>query len=255
MKKLILALGSGGIRGFTHIGVLKALEQEKIPVDVYFGCSVGSLISVLSANGLSPSEIEKRAFSLKWYDLVDLTIPKNGFIQGRKLNQFIQKNLTVNTFENLQKPVYAVMTNSKTGVVQYAHTGPIADSIQASCSIPGIFRPKTIQGIEYVDGDLKSPVPIKKARELYPTDIILGVNIISQIHDAPRDHRNWSKWIAKDIYRRSLVDHEKPYADFFLDVNIGFCHRPIKTWAEKQIETGFVETLKICPALKKNLFS
>ncbi len=253
MKKLVLCLGSGGIRGFTHIGVLKALEENHLQVQAFFGTSVGSLVSVFSASGLTASQIEKIALSLGIFDLLDLTFPQNGFIKGIKLKKIIQKHVLQKNIQDLLVPVCITATHSKTGGLILFETGEISERVQASCAIPNIFRPVTIDQIEYLDGDLKSPVPMKIAREAYQNDVILGVNIIARIDQAPRNHRLWSKWISKDIYRRSLVDHETKYADLYMDIDIGFTGSFCGDWPQKQIQTGYVETLKIIPKLKQLL--
>jgi NTE family protein len=253
MKKLILCLGSGGIRGFTHIGVLRALEEHQIKVDVYFGTSVGSLVSVFSANGMSAAQIEEKALDLKFFDLVDFCFPKNGFIGGQKLKQFIEKNIQTQNIENLEKPVRIIATNTRTGAQKIFSSGKIAERVQASCSIPNVFRPVRIDNEEYLDGDLKSPVPMKSARLEFSDEIILGVNIIARIDQAPRNHRKWARWITKDIYRRTIVDHEKSNADIYLDLDIGYFGGFGKSWAMHQIQVGHQETLKIIPKLKQLL--
>lgn len=253
MKQLIVCLGSGGIRGFTHIGVLKALEENKILVGGFCGTSVGSLVSVLSAGGMSAIEIEKIALALKPFDLLDLTLPRNGFIRGFKLKRLVESSISLVKIEDLKVPVHIVATRANDGSICVFSEGALAERVQASCAIPNVFRPTLIDGVEYLDGDLKSPVPMKLARHLYPRSIVLGVSIIARIDQAPRSHRLWSKWVAKDTYRRSLVDHEKDAADVFMDIDIGYFGGYKSTWARHQILVGYQETLKIIPKLKQLL--
>lgn len=253
MKILILCLGSGGVRGFTHIGVLKALEDNQINVGAYFGTSVGSLISVFSASGMSARQIEEKALSLKIFDLLDLTFPWNGYIKGQKLKKFVQSSIPQNNIEGLSKPVCIVATNAKTGEQINFRSGSIAERIQASSAIPGVFRPTLIDGVEYLDGDLKSPLPMRIAREQFKNDIILGVNIIARIDQAPRDQRNWSKTTTKNIYRRSLVESELSFCDIYLDLDIGTSNKLSVSWARHQIDVGYQQTLKIIPQLRQLL--
>jgi NTE family protein len=255
MKKLILSLGSGGVRGFTHIGVLKALEENSIKVEAFFGTSVGSLVSVFSASGLSAVQIEELALTLKPLSLIDLTFPKNGYLKGQKLNFFVEKNIQQKNIQDLHQKVNIVATNTHTGKIQIFKSGKISDAVQASCAIPGVFRPVLIDGVEYLDGDLKSPVPLQIARADYSTDIIFGVNIIARIEQAPRNNRQWSKWIAKDIYRRTIVEHELQHADIYLDLDIGYFGNIFGDWPRQQIEIGYRETLKIIPRLKQLLYT
>jgi NTE family protein len=253
MKQLIVCLGSGGIRGFTHIGVLKALEENKIVINGFCGTSVGSLVSVFSASGLTALQIEDLALAIKPFDLLDLTFPMNGFIRGQKLKRLVEKHTSLAKIESLNIPVHIVATQADNGSMCVFSSGSAAERVQASCAIPNVFRPASVDGKEYLDGDLKSPVPMKLARQLFPKSIVLGVSIIARIEQAPRGHRLWSKWVAKDTYRRSLVDHEKESADLFMDIDIGYFGGFKSTWAHHQIQVGYQETMKIIPQLKQLL--
>jgi NTE family protein len=255
MKKLILCLGSGGIRGFTHIGVLKAIEDSGLLATAYFGTSVGSLISVLAASGKSAHEIEKIALSIGIFDLLDLTFPKNGFIKGFKLKKLVEKHVTFKNIEDLPRPVFIMATNGRTGEGVLFTEGLISERVQASCAIPNIFRPVKIDQIDYLDGDLKSPVPMKRAREKYADDVIVGVNIIARIDQAPRNDRCWAKWVTKDIYRRSIVELEKQSADLYLDIDIGYKGSLFGSWPQQQIEIGYQQMLENIPKLRQLLAS
>lgn len=255
-KKLVLCLGSGGIRGFAHIGVLKALEQHNISIDAYYGTSVGSLVSVLSASGLSAKILEGLALKLKPMDIIDLTVPNNGYIKGHKLNKFVQKHLNDKKFfSDIDKMVKVTATNTKSGQLKIFHQGLISAAVQASCAIPNVFRPVMIDGVEYLDGDLKSPVPVLIARKDHPEAVILAVNVIAFIDQAPRKNKKWAQRIAKDIYRRTIVDFEKPEADIFLDLDIGYFKKPVYKWAEHQIEVGYNSTLACIDKIQQRLKS
>ena len=93
MKQFVLALGSGGVRGFGHIGVLKALDYYQLRPNCIYGTSAGSLVGAFYQSGFQATEIEKLAISLQPIDLIDLCWPKNGFLRGLKLNHFINKNI------------------------------------------------------------------------------------------------------------------------------------------------------------------
>ena len=254
MKKLVLCLGSGGVRGFTHIGVIKALEESSMKIEAYFGTSVGSLVSVFSASGMSALQIENNALAIGPFDLLDLTFPRNGFIKGHKLRRFIEKNISQKNIEDLNQKVVIVATNVKTGEQMNFKSGAIAERVHASCAIPNIFRPVKIDGIEYLDGDLKSPVPLLVAREQHPNDVIIGINIIARTDQIPRQNRQWSLEITKNIYRHSLILHEKPAGDICLDIDIGYFGGILTDqWPRYQIQAGYQETLKIIPKLKQLL--
>jgi NTE family protein len=201
------------------------------------------------------TEIEKVALAMKPFDLLDLTFPKNGFIRGQKLKRLVEKYCLSSKMEDFKVPVQIVATRANDGSLCVFSEGSVAERVFASCAIPNVFRPAIVDELEYLDGDLKSPVPMKLARTLYPKSIILGVSIIARIDQAPRSHRMWSKWVAKDTYRRSLVDHEKDYADLFMDIDIGYFGGYKSSWPLRQIHVGHQETLKIISQLKQLLVS
>jgi NTE family protein len=113
--KIALVLGAGVSKGFAHIGVLKILESNKIPIHMIVGTSVGSAVGSLYAYGYNAFELQKMSFSIEKGDILDLTIPDNGFIKGEKLEEFINRTLKNTPMEKLKIPFYAVATEIKDG--------------------------------------------------------------------------------------------------------------------------------------------
>ncbi len=174
--KIGLALGSGAAKGFAHIGVLKALEENNIDVDMISGCSAGALIGGLYCFGLTPYEIERIAIETETRDWIDLTIPKQGLIKGRKIEKMIKKYTDEKNIEQLKKPFLSVATNLNNSEKHIFRTGPLHEAIRASISIPGVFEPVQLDGMSLVDGAVLDRVPITALKELKP-DIIIGVNL------------------------------------------------------------------------------
>lgn len=174
-KKIGLALGGGGTRGFAHIGVIKALEENNITFDVVAGTSAGSIVGGLVANGYKADEIFKIMKDNKLTDLVKVNLPVDGFLSldhlKTKLNNFLPES-----FSQLKLPFYATVTNLLNGEVEYLHQGDVAKAIQASSSIPVLFSPVVIDDIVYVDGGLKNNVPIAPLMD--QCDVIIGVDIM-----------------------------------------------------------------------------
>src|SRR5512135_1281425 len=168
--KVALVLGAGASKGFAHIGVLKVLESNKIPVHMIVGTSAGSFVGSLYAYGFNAFELQKLSFALEKDDIVDVTIPDNGFIKGEKLESYVNYLLRNTPMEKLRIPFYAVATDIGSG-----NTGT---AVRASCSIPGIFRPVSIGGRMYVDGGVVSPVAVDAARRL-GADIVIAVDVTS----------------------------------------------------------------------------
>ncbi len=174
-KKIGLALGGGGSRGFAHVGAVKALEEANISFDVISGTSAGSIIGALLANGLSSDEIFEIMKVNKLTDLVKVKFPVDGFLSLGHLKEQLSAFIP-DTFEELNIPLYVTVTNLLTGECEYINKGPLSLAIQASSSIPVLFSPVSINKQTYVDGGLTNNVPIKPLMET--CDIIIGIDIM-----------------------------------------------------------------------------
>ena len=181
--KVAVVLGAGASKGFAHIGVLKVLESNKIPVHMIVGTSAGSFVGALYAYGFNAFELQKLSFALQKDDVVDLTIPDNGFIKGEKLEGYINYILRNTPIEKLRIPFYAVATDIQTGKEVVFGSGNTGTAVRASCSIPGIFVPPVISGKMYVDGGVVSPVAVDAAKR-YGADIVIAVDISSDVESA-----------------------------------------------------------------------
>lgn len=171
-----LALGSGGARGYAHIGVLKVLDAHGIKVDMLAGSSMGSLIAAVYANGIEPHMMGKLAKNLKRKHLVDLTVPGMGFIMGDKIKQLIQLLTHGKRIEELDIPLAIVATDIESGERVVFRDGPIDQAVRASISIPGIFVPERVNGRLLVDGGVIDRVPVSVLREM-GADIVIAVDV------------------------------------------------------------------------------
>jgi NTE family protein len=174
--KIALVLGAGSSKGFAHIGVVKILESNKIPIHMIVGTSVGSVVGSLYASGYDAFQLQRISFSIEKTDIVDLTVPDNGFIKGEKLEEFINRILKNTPMEKLKIPFYAVATDIQTGQEVVFGRGNTGQAVRASCSIPGIFRPVKIADGMYVDGGVVSPVAVDAAKR-FGADIVIAVDI------------------------------------------------------------------------------
>jgi NTE family protein len=179
--KIALVLGAGSSKGFAHIGVIKVLESNKIPIHMIVGTSAGSVVGSLYAYGMDAFSLQKLSFSVQKDDIVDVIyIPSNGFIKGEKLEEFINKTVKHTPMEKLKIPFYAVATDLETGQEMVFGKGNTGTAVRASCSIPGIFRPVRISERIYVDGGVVSPVAVEAAKRL-GADIVIAVDISSTV--------------------------------------------------------------------------
>lgn len=182
--KIALVLGAGSSKGFAHIGVLKILESNKIPIHMIIGTSVGSAVGSLYAYGIDAFSLQKLAISVNQGDMVDpLLIPSNGFIKGEKLEEFINKSVNYTSMEKLKIPFYAVATDLEKGREIVFGKGNTGAAVRASCSIPGIFRPVKISDRIYVDGGVVSPVAVEAAKR-FGADVVIAVDVSSGMERA-----------------------------------------------------------------------
>jgi NTE family protein len=174
-----LVLGSGGARGYAHIGVIEVLEQQGIRPDFIVGTSAGSIVGSIYASGKSATELRDIALKLKANDVRDVSVSLKGFFDGKKVEDYINQQVHNTPLQKLKIPMYVVATELKAGsktVFNYGNTG---QAVRASTSIPSMFVPTKIRDVEYVDGGLVSPVPVDVARDL-GADIVIAVDILAQ---------------------------------------------------------------------------
>ncbi|MCF8999532.1 patatin-like phospholipase family protein [Acinetobacter nectaris] len=176
---IALVLGSGGARGYAHIGAIEALESQGIRPDFIVGTSAGSIVGAMYASGKTADEMKNIALNMKVNDVREITLTRKGFLDGEKVSDFVNKQIDYLPLEKMKIPLYIVATELKTGaktVFDYGNTG---QAVQASTAIPSMFIPAKIAGKEYVDGGLVSPVPVEVARHL-GADIVIAVDILQQ---------------------------------------------------------------------------
>jgi NTE family protein len=181
-----LALGVGFGYGFCHIGVLKVIEEEKIPVDAISGSSIGAVIAGLWAMGRSSQEIiqitkEFREPKYIW-GFIDLTLPLRGFIKGNKLYNFLKKCFGNKTFHDVKLPLMIVASDVKRRESRVIDKGPLADAIMASCAMPGVFMPFKFKQDLLFDGGVINPLPTEALFKIGVKKII-AVNVTPSKED------------------------------------------------------------------------
>lgn len=192
--KIGIALGSGGARGWIHVGVLQALKDAGMEPDIVAGCSMGALVGGAFAAGWL-DDLEEWAITITRLDIVrllDVDITNGGLIDGNRIKQFLQDFKGDIGINDLEKPYMAIATDLNTGREVWLQDGSMFDAIRASVSIPGLLTPFQINGKWLVDGGLTNPVPVSACRAL-GADIIIAVNpnanILEFRHQAIRKKR------------------------------------------------------------------
>jgi NTE family protein len=178
--KVAVVLGGGAAKGFAHVGVLKVLEANRVPVHMVVGTSVGSFVGSLYAYGYPAYDLQKVAMGLEKAELADLTVPDNGFVKGEKLEAYVNRMVRDTTMEHLRTPFYAVATDIGSGQETVFGKGNTGSAVRASCAIPGVFRPVRIGDRTYVDGGLVSPVAVDAARRM-GANVVIAVDITGDV--------------------------------------------------------------------------
>lgn len=173
-----LALGGGFARGVAHIGVLRVLEENGIPVDCLAGTSVGSIIAGAYASGASVEEIAGVARKVRWKDFASWTLSTMGLASNKRMEAFLKRAFRSLRFEDMKRPLAVVATDLRTGQPVVFKSGELVPAVRASCAYPGLFLPVAYQGAWLTDGGLVAAVPTQAAREL-GADIVIGVTLES----------------------------------------------------------------------------
>jgi len=171
-----LALGGGFARGMAHIGVLKVLEQENIPIRYIAGTSVGALLGAAYCSGVTVAELEALSVRVRFKHFARWTLSRYGFASNDRMIGFLSGILKVKTFEELRIPLAVTATDFSTGDGVVFDSGPLIEPVRASCAYPGMFSPVRINGRWLVDGMLAHAVPTKPVRKM-GADRVLGIHL------------------------------------------------------------------------------
>jgi NTE family protein len=178
-KKIGIALSGGAARGFAHLGVLKVLVENKIPIDCIAGTSAGSFVGAAYASGLSVEEIIRIGRKISWFRMTGFSYSPKGLLSNAGMGAFIREHFPRQNFEDLAIPYAAVACDLESGVeVILKDAGDLAAAVRASCAIPGVFVPIEIEGRRLIDGGVVSNVPTKAVRRL-GADTVIAVDVLA----------------------------------------------------------------------------
>ena len=247
-----LALGSGAAKGFAHIGVLKALQENKIQVDAVVGCSAGALIGGLYCCDLTPKEIEELACKVEIKDWIDLTIPTLGLIRGRKVEEMMKRFTKEKNIEDLNKRFIAIATNLNTSEKYIFENGPVSKAIRSSISIPGVFEPVTLDDMTLVDGAVVDRVPLSEIKKLN-LDIVIAVDLGFTV--LGKDKLNILDIIIQSIelLTEQAMKTKRLDADILIEPDLKSISPSRFDLAEEAIEIGYLATLNKIEAIKNKI--
>ena len=256
MPKIALVLGGGAARGFAHIGVIRVLEQEKIPIDLIVGTSVGSLIGAIYAYDVNSFELEWSAFTLERDDIFDyglMTVFTGlGAAKGEKLEEFVTTRVPIADIEDLKIPFAAVATDLNRGVRVVLDRGPLARAVRASCSIPVVFQPVEHQGGLLVDGGLLDNLPVSVARER-GADLVIAVDISVNVEN--HDITNLIEVIVQsiNIMAAENMRRRKQEADVLISPAVGSVG--MMDFGQKKLcmQAGIEATQRALPGIRRTI--
>lgn len=222
MKPVTLVLSGGGVRGLAHIGVIKVLEEEHIPIKRIVGCSIGALVGAMYASTKDADNVAAFARSVRFHRLLDFGFSKRGLVKGRKLEKTLRRFIAAETFEELHLPLTVVATKMRTGEQAIFESGPLFPPLLASSALPGVFSPQVIDGVELIDGGMSTPVPVTAVPSKDPL-IISDVSVnLSLLKDKP----NMLEVLRQSVYtlQKHLIEQElqkikRPYVLLRPDVH------------------------------------
>jgi len=266
--KVGLALGSSAARGFAHIGVLKALKEASIPVDMVAGTSMGAMIGACFAKEGEISAVEEIAINTGWRELARLLDPKlgslrKGLIRGQRIEEFLYSLIGDAKFRDLKIPFAAIATDVNTGEEVVIREGSVIEAVRASISIPGVFVPVRLEGKCLVDGGLTNPVPADIVRDL-GAKFIIAVNVLVEPQKSKRtvsppkgdemaEVPNIFNTLIQSIYimEHEIIKSRMPKADVIISPDVSRIEAFEFYKGEEAILAGYEAARNALPRLRR----
>lgn len=232
--KIALVLGAGSARGLAHIGVLQVFNEKKVPFDFIVGCSMGALVGGLYACGTDLVMLGRMIDTIDTKVFFDVGLPRMGFIAGKKMDTLLELLTKKMDFAQTQLPVHMLATDLVSGKPIVLESGPVAQAIRASISVPGVFSPVIKDEMVLVDGAVCDRLPIEVARSL-GADIVLAVDVMFGGGWEANIKNTLDVIITSlDLMQKASFDQAKEQADILIQPEVG-CFSPRAFDKAKQI--------------------
>ena len=246
--QVALVLGSGGPRGYAHIGVMKVLDEAGIKYDLVVGSSVGSLIGAFWASGYNASEIDDLSRQGGPLTVFDFSVfADRGWIHGQKLQDFVNDRLHSPRIEAMPRKFVAVATRLTDKQPVFFQSGNAGVAVRASSAVSRIISPVGIQGVEYEDGDESLPVAVRAARQA-GARFVIAVDVTAVPGTAPAD--TTTARLEREARRRARIDPELINADFVIHPDLGFETWPTSAFFEHARQSGEHAARRLLPRLQ-----
>ena len=252
--KIGLALGGGAARGFAHVGVIAVLEEAGLRPQLVVGTSAGSLVAALYASGKSSAQLMQTALNMEEVAITDWMLPiiGRGMFRGDALARYVNDLVTSRLIENMVIPLGIVATDLGSGNAVLFQKGDTGTAVRASSAVPAVFVPVKINGREYVDGGLVSPVPVRFARQM-GADVVIAVDISNPPEANTADGTLQILLQTFAIMGKSINQYELVGADVVVRPSLAGLKSADFTSRQRAIDAGRAAMLAALPALKAKL--
>jgi NTE family protein len=257
--KVALVLGGGGARGLAHIGVLKVLKQENVPVDLVVGTSVGALAGALYASGLPIEQIESMGREVGWDELTDVSgarllklVVSEQLLRTEKMERYIERYIGNKKFADLPTAFACVAADLKTGEKIVLREGDVALAVRASATMPGFFSPVPYRHRLLVDGGIVDNVPVDVAK-LLGADVVIAVGVPANF--SKRSTSNVLMTLTQALYIQGevLTQEQMKQSDVVILPKVGDVSA-MELWRSKEcMEAGETAARAALPGLRRVL--
>jgi NTE family protein len=249
--RLALVLGSGGPRGYAHIGVMKVLEEAGVHVDLIVGSSVGSLLGAFWAAGYNAAQLDAAARSGGPLTLFDLSLfADRGWIHGQRLQDYVNARLGNASLEQLPRRLIVATTRRADKQPVFFERGNVGVAVRASSAVAGVISPVGVQGIEYEDADESLPVAVRAARQA-GAQFVIAVDVSARAGKAPAGTS--SALLERDAKRRSRIDPEIRLADFVIHPDMEYAASPRASYFVQAQMAGEAAAAQLLPDLMQKM--
>ena len=252
--KIGLALGGGAARGFAHVGVIAVLEEAGIKPQLVVGTSAGSLVAALYASGKTSAQLQQTALNMDEVAITDWMLPiiGRGVFRGDALARYVNELVASRLMENMVIPLGIVATDLGNGNAVLFQKGDTGTAVRASSAVPTVFVPVKINGRDYVDGGLVSPVPVRFARQM-GADVVIAVDISNPPEANMADGTLQILLQTFAIMGKSINDYELKGADVVVRPSLVGLKSADFSSRQRAIDAGRAAMLAALPALKARL--
>jgi NTE family protein len=249
-----LALGGGAARGFAHVGVIAALEEAGFKPALVVGTSAGSLVAALYASGQTPAQLQQTALTLEEVAITDWMLPifGRGMFRGEALARYVNGLVAGRLMENMTIPLGIVATDLNSGQAMLFQRGDTGTAVRASSAVPAVFVPVKVNGREYVDGGLVSPVPVRFARQM-GADLVIAVDISAPPEANPADGTLQILLQTFAIMGKSINQYELKDADVLVQPSQAGLRSADFSARQRAIDAGRAAMQAALPALRARL--